>query len=111
MSYHILACTLLFITYLTCLLEICQLLLFRRTSNGKKKISKKLIFFSYTDEFWGDHDIIVKEGKKCMEGSEGLPVGIQVSTLPFQDEKCLGVMKVISDLIGLDHLPLKEPKK
>lgn len=65
---------------------------------------------SYSDENWGDEDILVKLAKQTVIGSKGLPVGIQISTLPFEDEKCLGIMKVIEELVGMDHLPLYEPK-
>ena len=30
-----------------------------------------------------------------MIGTEGLPVGVQVISLPFRDEQVLGLMKVI----------------
>jgi len=33
----------------------------------------------------------------AMKGTEGLPLGVQVLTLPFEDEKCLGIMKSLQD--------------
>ena len=45
-------------------------------------------------------DMYHKKAKLCMENSEGLPVGIQVTTLPFKDEKCLFVMKEIEIIIN-----------
>jgi Asp-tRNA(Asn)/Glu-tRNA(Gln) amidotransferase A subunit family amidase len=34
-----------------------------------------------------------------MTNSAGLPVGVQVATLPFQEEKALRVMKEIQDVV------------
>lgn len=36
--------------------------------------------------------------RKAAAGSEGLPLAVQVITLPFQEEKCLGIMKVIENV-------------
>lgn len=51
----------------------------------------------YNDAKYGD-DLITKAIRKSLIGSEGLPMGIQVSTLSHQDEKCLGVAKNIDDV-------------
>lgn len=32
---------------------------------------------------------------ECMKNSAGLPVGVQVITMPFEDEICMKVMKDI----------------
>ena len=32
-----------------------------------------------------------------MEKSSGMPVGIQISTLPFKDELCINVMKQLEN--------------
>jgi Asp-tRNA(Asn)/Glu-tRNA(Gln) amidotransferase A subunit family amidase len=45
-----------------------------------------------------------------MKASEGIPVGIQVSTLPYEDEKCIAVSKVIEKLIPFKETPLLEPR-
>ncbi len=37
--------------------------------------------------------------KKTMEGAEGLPVNVQVASLPWQDEKCLYAMKVLESAL------------
>ena len=47
---------------------------------------------SYPQEITEHHDMIYQHTKKSMQGSVGLPVGVQVSTLPWQDEKCVGIM-------------------
>lgn len=39
----------------------------------------------------------VRRIKKTMEGSEGLPVGVQVAAFTYEDEICLGVMKKIEN--------------
>ena len=38
-------------------------------------------------------------GKKAMEGTEGIPVNVQVVSLPWQDEKCLGTMKILESAL------------
>lgn len=40
-------------------------------------------------------DLYSRATQKNMEGTEGLPVGVQVISLPYYDEKVLGLMKVI----------------
>ena len=32
-----------------------------------------------------------------LKTSIGLPIGFQLCTLPNQDEKCLGIMKIVDD--------------
>ena len=39
-------------------------------------------------------DSFVTAAQKAMKGSEGLPVGVQFVCMPWQEELCLGVMKV-----------------
>lgn len=46
----------------------------------------------YPQEITEHRDAIYEQTKKSMQGSVGLPVGVQVSTLPWQDEKCVGIM-------------------
>ncbi len=41
--------------------------------------------------------------RKSEENSLGMPVGLQVVALPFQDELCLSAMKLISSLLP-DHI-------
>jgi len=48
----------------------------------------------YQDAF---NDEITKNAKKLCEGSAGLPIGVQVSGLPFHDENVLRVMKEIEE--------------
>lgn len=38
------------------------------------------------------NDAFTLETKKITEGSKGLPVGVQVIGLPYQEEKVLGIM-------------------
>ena len=47
----------------------------------------------------GHNDVFTAATKKVLEGSEGLPVGVQVATLPFQDELCLRVMRELEGLL------------
>ena len=46
-----------------------------------------------------NNDDFFKATVESMKNSEGLPVGIQVWTLPFEDEKCVAVMKLIDNEI------------
>ena len=39
--------------------------------------------------------LIEKATKEAMKGSVGLPMGVQVVGLPFEDEKCVSVMRLI----------------
>jgi Asp-tRNA(Asn)/Glu-tRNA(Gln) amidotransferase A subunit family amidase len=54
----------------------------------------------YRDEINGE-DVFTSRVKKCMKNAAGLPVGIQVSTLPYEDEKCLAVSRMIEASLNL----------
>ena len=56
---------------------------------------------AYVDPVNGN-DTFVKKARECMEGCVGLPVGIQVTTLPFQEEENIGIMKLLEELLGYD---------
>lgn len=49
-------------------------------------------------------DILFQYSQENMADSVGLPVGVQVLSLPWEDEKCLAVMKEIETLIGFKGL-------
>jgi len=51
------------------------------------------------------NDLLFKYSKECMEGSFGLPVAVQVMTLPWEDEKCLRVMNIIENEIAFYDFP------
>ena len=55
----------------------------------------------YNDAFNGD-DTFTKKVRECLKDSVGMPIGIQISTLPFQEEENIGVLKTVSRLIGFD---------
>ena len=48
--------------------------------------------------------------RQNVETSEGLPIAIQACCLGGEDEKCLGIMKIISELVPFNHVPT-DPKK
>lgn len=50
-------------------------------------------------------DYFDKLARRSLIDAEGLPVGIQISTLPFEEEKCLAIMKEIEDVVGFHELP------
>jgi len=51
-------------------------------------------------------DEIARVAAEVMEGSTGLPIGVAVMTLAYQDEKCLRVMKEIERRIGFAEHPV-----
>ena len=46
-------------------------------------------------------DKTTKAAKECMKGSAGLPIGVQVATLPYKDEECLAFMGYIEGIMKL----------
>mmetsp|Transcript_20552 Transcript_20552/g.23744 ORF Transcript_20552/g.23744 Transcript_20552/m.23744 type:complete len:96 (+) Transcript_20552:1-288(+) len=56
-------------------------------------------------------DSHAKVFKKHVATSEGMPVAVQVCCLSGDDEKCLGIMKLISELIPFNHLPPESAMK
>ncbi|KAF6020082.1 FAAH [Bugula neritina] len=60
-------------------------------------IEKDMVNFP-TKDMW--HKAI----KKNLEGSKGLPVGVQCASLPFYEERCLRMMKDLEKQIGYDVL-------
>ena len=58
---------------------------------------------SYPAEF---KDFIDSRGQTIMKEAEGLPVSIQIASLPWHDEKALGVMKQLEELYQFHKYPL-----
>ena len=52
-------------------------------------------------------DMMTDGAKRSMKGSEGLPVGIQVSAFPFKDEECLALMRHIESIMNLKPFIVK----
>ena len=51
------------------------------------------------DEYQSQYDdMISKRAKKVCRGTQGMPVGVQVVTLAYQDEQLLAIMKRIEDI-------------
>lgn len=44
------------------------------------------------------YNICYKLIRKAANNSEGLPIAVQVVTLPFEEEKCLGIMKTVENV-------------
>ena len=53
----------------------------------------------------GPEDSISKKTAENLKGSAGMPVGLQVVSLPWEDEKCLVAMKEIEAGIGFHKFP------
>eukprot|EP01101_Sappina_pedata_P000878 TRINITY_DN11022_c0_g1_i1.p1 TRINITY_DN11022_c0_g1~~TRINITY_DN11022_c0_g1_i1.p1 ORF type:complete len:608 (+),score=116.51 TRINITY_DN11022_c0_g1_i1:254-1825(+) len=64
----------------------------------------------YPDPIEKTHrDGMVIEAKKVMEGSAGMPISIQVASMPFADEECLGVMKLVQNMFPALDISTKIP--
>jgi Asp-tRNA(Asn)/Glu-tRNA(Gln) amidotransferase A subunit family amidase len=63
------------------------------------KVTKEDLLEEYNDITY-PNDHFVKETRKSLQGTEGLPVAIQVCTRPFQEEQCLGIAKVVDDILN-----------
>ena len=50
-------------------------------------------------------DIFWRYACRSMRGSEGLPVGVQISALPWEDEKSLAAMKELEAVVAFHKLP------
>jgi len=59
----------------------------------------------YTSEDSIHKDTMFKKCQDAIQGSVGMPVNVQVLTLPWEDEKCLAVMKAIESKIKFHELP------
>ena len=58
------------------------------------------------NEFPTEHnDFFEKEYKRALIDAEGLPLAIQVGTLPYKDEICLGLMKEIERICPFRQIP------
>ncbi|CAD5226942.1 unnamed protein product [Bursaphelenchus xylophilus] len=44
------------------------------------------------------NNFVLKFVKNASVGSEGLPLSVQIATRPYEEEKCLGVMKIVEQL-------------
>lgn len=51
-------------------------------------------------------DTLTTNAKKVMKDSVGLPIGIQVTALPYEDEKALGVMKLLEGIFHFHEHPI-----
>ena len=60
----------------------------------------------FKDDFYPG-DILEVKGGYSTEGSVGLPLGIQVSCLPYEDEKVCGIAKQMEKIFKFPYLPLE----
>jgi len=52
-----------------------------------------------------EHDLFYKKACESMKGSVGMPVSVCVYTLPWEDEKCIGVMRQLESQLNFHELP------
>lgn len=55
----------------------------------------------YESDIWDSYS---KRAQEAMKDSAGMPVGIQIACPEYFDEKCLGCMKVIEEVLARDGL-------
>jgi Asp-tRNAAsn/Glu-tRNAGln amidotransferase A subunit and related amidases len=53
----------------------------------------------YPKEICKENDSYYRWEVKNMQGSVGMPIGVQISTLPYEDEKCVNVMRQLEEEI------------
>jgi len=66
----------------------------------------------YVDENEFGEDMFTKDMKENAEDSEGLPVGVQICGMAYNDEKTLAAMKIVEDLLEENKgfkIPLEKP--
>jgi hypothetical protein len=63
-----------------------------------RRVKKEDYETPYTDEVYGE-DVFTKLVRESLKGTEGLPIGISVSTLHNEEEKCLGIMSILDAAI------------
>ena len=62
------------------------------------KVQKEHLNERYDDPTY-PNDEIVRKARETLEGSEGIPIGIQVVTMKGTEEQCLGIMKQFDTII------------
>jgi fatty acid amide hydrolase len=58
---------------------------------------------TYDDPYHNDK--ATRKSKESVKGAEGLPLAVQVITLPFQEELCLNIMKQIEKGVNFKAKP------
>jgi len=53
----------------------------------------------YPRELSKHHDLVYKKTLESMQGSKELPVSVQISTLPWQEEKCVNIMLQLEEAV------------
>jgi len=64
----------------------------------------------YPREICPENDSYYKAEVQNMKGSVGMPIGVQITTLPYEDEKCVNLMRQVEEEINFrkNHpLPIK----
>ena len=57
-----------------------------------------------TEEYYESkyNDVFTKAFKEVMKGSEGLPIGVQIASLPWMEEKCIKIMEILEKGVNED---------
>jgi len=58
------------------------------------------------EQFFKDEhlDMFTKKFNKVLQQSDGMPIAVQVMTLPYEDEKCLAIMKILESQVRFKKL-------
>ena len=56
-------------------------------------------------------DMLSDRARQCMEGAAGLPMGVQVSAAPGEDEMCLGIASQLEQVQPGVGSPLTIPEE
>ena len=64
----------------------------------------------YKDHIHGN-DIVNMFAARTTKGSEGVPIGIQVSCLPYEDEKLCGISRQFEQAMAFPYLPIDKVNK
>lgn len=50
----------------------------------------------YTDNY---NDLLTSKCRSNLQGSAGMPIAVQVSTMKWKDEECVAIMKILDDAV------------
>eukprot|EP00347_Sterkiella_histriomuscorum_P007539 403348534 len=53
----------------------------------------------------GINDAVTKGMRRSAQGSDGLPIGVQLATPKWKDEECLALMKILEDAVNFKVTP------
>lgn len=61
---------------------------------------------NYADDNHHDRELVKSYMHRTCSDSAGCPVGVQVSCLPYEDEKVVGICMQLEKIVPFPYLPL-----